>query len=89
MSKPNKELPELPDMAQAAGKPELPQAAEDAGAQPCVEPRVRIKIPVDPLNKEDSFIPVGINGYIYQIKRGVAVEVPQTVAGILEDAKYI
>lgn len=50
---------------------------------------VRIKIPVDPLNPKDLVVPVMINGYIWQIKRGETVDVPEEVANILENAKYI
>lgn len=50
---------------------------------------VRIKIPVDPLNPKDLIVSVMINGYIWQIKRGETVDVPEQVANILEEAKYI
>ena len=53
------------------------------------EPKVRIKIPMNPLSKEDKVVPVCINGYNYMINRGETVEVPETVAQILEEAKYI
>lgn len=50
---------------------------------------VRIKVPVDPMNPKDLMVPVVINGYQWLIKRGETVEVPEQVAKILEDAKYI
>ena len=50
---------------------------------------VRIKIPVDPLNPKDLVVPVMINGYIWEIKRGETVDVPEEVSNILENAKYI
>ena len=50
---------------------------------------VTIKIPVDPQNPEDKVVPVSINGYAYYINRGETVEVPEAVAKILEEAKYI
>ena len=50
---------------------------------------VRIKVPVDPLNPKDLMVPVVINGYLWNIKRGETVEVPENVANILENAKYI
>ena len=53
------------------------------------EEKVKIVIPKDPINKNDSFVPVAINGYIYQIKRGETVEVPKEVARILKEAGYI
>lgn len=51
--------------------------------------KVRIKIPADKLNKEDVIVPVCINGYTYQIKRGEWLEVPEEVAKILDDAGYM
>lgn len=51
--------------------------------------KVKITIPKDALNKKDSFVPVAINGYIWKINRGVAVEVPVEVARILKEAGYI
>ena len=51
--------------------------------------KVTIKVPVNPLNPKDLDVVVQINGYVYQIKRGVMVEVPAPVAKLLERAKYI
>ena len=48
-----------------------------------------ITIPIDTLNKKDSFVPVSINGYIWKINRGVSVKVPVEVARILKEAGYI
>ena len=53
------------------------------------ESTVKIKIPVDPMNPKDIVVPVMINGYIWRINRGETVEVPEAVANILEEAKYI
>lgn len=53
------------------------------------EPKVRIKIPKDPLNKQDETVPVCLNGYNYLIRRGEAVDVPKTVADVLTEAGYI
>ncbi len=68
---------------------EIDEAAAGFGAALHNQEKVRIKIPIDPLNPTDSFVPVCINGYVYQINRGKTVEVPQSVADILEDAKYL
>ena len=53
------------------------------------EKMVRIKLPIDPQNPKDLMVPVVINGYQWLIKRGETVEVPENVANILENAKYI
>lgn len=68
---------------------QMDQQAKAMGQTLADGPKVKIKIPLDPLNKEDSMVPVGINGYFYYIKRGETVEVPETVADILTRAKYI
>ena len=53
------------------------------------EEKKEITIPIDALNKKDSFVPVSINGYIWKIKRGEAVKVPLEVARLLKEAGYI
>lgn len=50
---------------------------------------VEIKIPIDPQNPKDLVVPVIINGYRWEIKRGEKVSVPEPVAKILENSKYI
>lgn len=47
------------------------------------EKRVRVKI------HNDAPVPVQVNGYSFLIREGVAVEVPESVAQILEEAGYI
>lgn len=51
--------------------------------------KVKIKIPVDKMNKQEDTVVVGINGFNYLIKKGETVEVPQEVARILEEAGAI
>ena len=67
---------------------ELEKEAQET-AKKVKENIVRIKVPVDPMNPKDLMVPVVINGYQWLIKRGETVEVPEQVAKILEDAKYI
>ena len=50
---------------------------------------VEIKIPIDSQNPKDLIVPVIINGYRWEIKRGEKVVVPAQVAKILEEANYI
>ena len=50
---------------------------------------VEIKIPIDSQNPKDLVVPVIINGYRWEIKRGEKVSVPEPVAKILENSKYI
>lgn len=50
---------------------------------------VEIIIPISERNPDDLVVPVTINGYTYQIKRGQEVTVPKEVKRILKEAKYI
>jgi hypothetical protein len=50
---------------------------------------IEVKIPIDSQNPKDLFVPVVINGYRWEIKRGEKVSIPEYVAKILEDSKYI
>ena len=52
------------------------------------QPTVRIKIP-KLKDRQDEYVPVGINGYIQYIPVGESVEVPEQVAELLENAGYI
>lgn len=51
--------------------------------------KVTIKVPIDKQNPKDLEVVVQINGYTYQIKRGVEVEVPEPIKKLLERGKYI
>ena len=53
------------------------------------QPKVKVKIPVDERNKGMTHVDVVINGYRFTIKRGEAVEVPESVAELLEQGGYI
>ena len=64
-------------------------SAEETGRTLAMEEKVRVRIPVNPLNEDDKVVPVCVNGYNYFLNRGEAVEVPKTVAAILETASYI
>ncbi len=50
---------------------------------------VDVIIPISERNPDDLLVPVTINGYTYQIKRGEEVKVPEEVKRILKEAKYI
>lgn len=63
--------------------------AEEVGRVLAEEPKVKIRIPLNPLNEDDRVVPVCINGYNYFLNRGEAVEVPAPVAELLEMAAYI
>lgn len=50
------------------------------------QPQVKIMIPSTEQDKDP--VPVGVNGYTYLIKRDEIVPVPESVVGVLLDAKY-
>lgn len=50
---------------------------------------VTVIVPISERNPDDKVVPVTINGYTWQIKRGEEVEVPEEVKRILKEAKYI
>ena len=67
------------------------QCLEDAkkwGAVLAKEPKITIKIK-GKNNKDTEPVPVGINGYFYFINKNESIEVPQSVARVLEEADYI
>lgn len=67
------------------------QCLEDAkkwGAVLAKEPKRTIKIK-GKSNKDTEPVPVGINGYFYFINKNESIEVPQSVARVLEEADYI
>ena len=65
---------------------EIHKAMKEAFAK---EKGVRVKVPVDALNPKDLNVTVQVNGYTFLIKRGETVDVPESIANILSEAKYI
>jgi hypothetical protein len=49
------------------------------------EKKVKIKLPLTRTEKEDAY--VCVNGNSYQIKRGETVEVPESVAEVLQHSE--
>ena len=79
---------EMSKIEEKVNETEIEKEAQETAKKVKVN-TIRIKIPVDPMNPKDLMVPVVINGYQWLIKRGETVEVPEQVAKILEDAKYI
>ena len=52
------------------------------------EPKKTIRLPFLKDKNAMNYVPVCINGYIYQVQRGVEVEVPKPVADLLEEGGY-
>lgn len=81
---------------------EMDQISENTGAALKKQKKVKIRLHLDAemkqkLEAQDKagkkvewpYQPVQVNGYIYQIQLGKTVEVPETVAEILEQAGLI
>lgn len=81
---------------------EIDKTAVDTGKELSAQPKVKVKIPLDAETKRslENKIEAGqkvewpaeqvwVNGYQYVIQKGKEVEVPQTVAEILEQSGMI
>lgn len=53
------------------------------------EPKKTIRLPLLKDRNATDSVSVCINGYIYQVQRGVTVEVPAPVATLLEEGGYM
>ena len=50
----------------------------------------KVKIKIKKKNDNDNaLVPVGVNGHIYSIPKGIEIEVPEIVKKLLEEADYI
>ena len=68
---------------------DLDKLAKTAGEEVNKQEKIKVRIPIDPLNKTDLIVPVIINGYVWNIERGKSVLLPENVVTILEEAGYI
>ena len=53
------------------------------------ETKKTVRLPKAKDEKDLDYVPVGVNGYIFQVKRGEEVKVPTTVYNILEQSGYL
>lgn len=81
---------------------EIEKVTKDTGAELKKQKKVKVKLYLNPKQKNQleaeenagkkvnwPYQTVAVNGYIYQIQLGKQVEVPETVAEILEQAGLI
>lgn len=64
----------------------MPEAESDGYEHPSKEKRVKLTIHEQEGTVGKQDVSVSVNGYAYQVKRGVEVEVPESVVNVLEDA---
>lgn len=89
----NEETPKEPAKQPEVKKPEeVLSKTERTKRALAAQPKVRILIPYEPgeekmKDKSRLFETVQINGYTYQIRKGMYVEVPQQIADIIMEAR--
>lgn len=71
-------------MNKAMTQEEIDNLTKKTGEILSQQKKIKIKLPL--INPKDDVVEVGINGYVYRIKRGESVEVPESVAEVLEHA---
>lgn len=87
-SKVPKKTKTAPEPSEAEYQQQYRDIVEALNAQP--KEKVRLyQVPADSSDEPLPDVTVSVNGHIYQIQRGVRVEVPKTVAEILEHAGHI
>lgn len=59
----------------------------EASAHPAPQREKRFRLIIEEEENALNYVPVGVNGVVYQIMRGVEVVVPQAVLDVLEQAK--
>lgn len=74
---------------QVENEKQLDNLAMKAGKEVNKQKKVSVRVPKDPLNPKDHSVPVCINGYIWTLKRGEDIEVPEEVKRILDEAGYL
>lgn len=89
-------------MAKHLNDKDIEKISDDTGVALSKQDKVKVRLPLSQEQRQKleaqekagkevqwPYIPVQINGYIYQIQLGKSVEVPQTVAEILEQSGLI
>ena len=67
-------------------KPVVDKVVEEVAPEAPPKPR-KVRIMIDEIAGMSNYEVVGVNGVVYQIKRGVPVEVPPEVVTVLEHAQ--
>ena len=50
------------------------------------QPKVKLRVPFNPMGTGDALIPININGFRWFLKPGETVEVPEEIAKIFEES---
>lgn len=81
----SEQISTIDDAPEVAAKASKPRAKAEAAGQ--VAARRTITIHASGDEEGQNAVPVGVNGVVYQIPRGVPCEVPDEVIAVLENAK--
>lgn len=81
----SEQISTIDDAPEVATKTAKPRAKTEAAGQ--VAARRTITIHASGDEEGQNAVPVGVNGVVYQIPRGVPCEVPDEVIAVLENAK--
>lgn len=81
----SEQISDIDDATEVATKAAKPRAKAEAAGQ--VAARRTITMHASGDEDGQNAVPVGVNGKVYQIPRGVPCEVPDEVIGVLENAK--
>lgn len=76
--------PEQMQMEEKALERQAAKAEKNAEQQLKSMKKVKILVPDDPQNPNDKVLPIGFNGIIYTVPRGVPVDVPEAIAEIYQ-----
>ncbi|MGB9903472.1 MAG: hypothetical protein ACPLQO_02225 [Desulfotomaculales bacterium] len=79
---------EVPSLLDASLEAQVTQLGRETAKTLKKEQQVETLIPIDPLNKHDKFVQVGINGWVFTIQRNTWVKLPASVVDLLENAGY-
>lgn len=82
------DIDSAPEVATSAAKAGTKRAAKVDGFDIALSGKKKtITIHTSESEGGHEAVPIGLNGYMYQVPRGTPVEVPEELVGILENAK--
>lgn len=81
-AKETEKTPEQMQMEEKAYERQAAEAEKSVLEQLKAMKKVSILIPDDPANPDDKVVPIGFNGVIYTVPRGVSTDVPEAIAEI-------
>lgn len=81
-------IPDQPTVLDSTIAKQVTQMGKATAEKLRKQKQYRVQIPVSELNKHDQECVVGVNGWNFQIKKGVPVTLPETVVKGLQKGGY-